>query len=304
MAIDFERILREQTTTVRAFNADLVCLKNERIASQIASSGIYERVQTPVVPLFVRFGTHVFDVGANIGYYTTLLSAMVGIPGRVHAFEANPVTARFLQETKARNNLDNVIVNNLAASATNEPMMIAYDPNFEKERDPEKFNLGGWSLVTKKPGELKIDCVTLDDYCEQNAIPSVSFIKIDVEGFEENVLRGAKRMLRKFKPALMVEFYAKTEEAHEKNMRVLELLKSSGYEFGRILNTRYPQLRQLAETDFETRPYAFYIIALDRKDAAMIYKPAAGETGPVESTRPPPSLPGRMRQALRLVFGR
>lgn len=173
---------------------------------------------------------------------------MVGIPGRVHAFEASPVTARFVQETKARNTLDNVIVN----------------------------NLGGWSLATKKPGKLKIDCVTLDDYCEQNAIPSVSFIKIDVEGFEENVLQGAKRMLRKFKPALVVEFYAKTEEAHEKSMRVLELLKSSGYEcgyeFGRILNTRYPQLRESAETV------------------------------PVEST--PTPLPGRLRQALRLLFGR
>ncbi|MDD3444444.1 MAG: FkbM family methyltransferase [Zavarzinia sp.] len=271
MSIDFERIMREQTSTVRAFNAELVCLKDERIATNLSRNGIYERTQTAMVPQFARFGSNVFDVGANIGYYSVFLSTLVGVPGRVHAFEANPVTAGFLSATKERNGLDNLIVNNLAVSDSSKPLMVSYDPDFETARDKDKFNLGAWSLFRRKPGNLRVDCVTLDEYCDRHELTDVSFIKIDVQGLEENVLRGAKATMKKLKPVVMVEFNAKTPLSHDLNMHVMELLLDYGYLVARIMGGRYPYLRKLRPQDYETIPYGFYVIGLEPKGGKLVH---------------------------------
>jgi FkbM family methyltransferase len=152
--------------------------------------------------LLIKRGDTVFDIGANRGIYTEFFSRKVGQRGRVYAFEPVPESAQSLRSRCSQ--LENVQIIQAAVSDTNGRCQI-YIPG------PD-FAQASLALQTAKSwkqfaeiGTREIETITLDDWVGENPVGRVSFLKIDVEGAEYKVLRGAAKTLLRDTPLLFME---------------------------------------------------------------------------------------------------
>lgn len=146
-------------------------------------------------------GSVFFDIGANIGLYTVPASRHVGAAGRVVAFEAHPILAGFLRDNAARNRAGNVVIENMAAGDSNGEVMM-----FFNERNP-----GETHVATPDESGAVVPQVTVDEYCGRYGIARIDYMKLDVEGYEASVLRGAAGIVRD-SPAILLQ--TEYEPAH------------------------------------------------------------------------------------------
>lgn len=140
----------------------------------------------------VRPGMTVVDVGANIGEVSAKFSKAVGESGRVISFEPGRLMFKKLEKTLALNGLRNVTANNLGLGDRAGEFHLTV---------PCPTNRGG-SRIHSAGGE-SVRVVTFDEVAEN--LTRLDLMKIDVEGFEMKVLKGAEKALTKFRPALFVE---------------------------------------------------------------------------------------------------
>ena len=126
------------------------------------------------------------DVGANIGTYTVLASAVVGPSGKVVAIEPHPVIFKYLQRNVAANQLQNVFAMDVAVGAKRQTALMQYS-----EKNP------GETYITSQfhAETTKVPMARLDDVLSDLGILTVDYLKIDVEGYELSVLHGAKRVI-------------------------------------------------------------------------------------------------------------
>jgi FkbM family methyltransferase len=138
------------------------------------------------------------DVGANIGVHTLFAAALTGINGRVYAIEPNPIIYELLRSNLEINGfLDKVKIYKGAASDTNE--VVSFEC-FPEHPAMSSFRLSD-KRVSKFNGtreKINVPTVILDDLLEQD-INNISIVKIDVEGFENKVLRGCFNLIDKNK---------------------------------------------------------------------------------------------------------
>jgi FkbM family methyltransferase len=127
-----------------------------------------------------RIGDVVVDVGTNIGLYAIALAKHVGTEGRVHAFEPDPANFRTLDRHCRLNGVTGQVV--LYQAAVAQKMAV-----FRSRRGG-----GCESRIGSGATAVQIDCVCLDSVF---AGGRVDILKIDVEGFEEAVLKGASQLL-------------------------------------------------------------------------------------------------------------
>jgi len=150
-------------------------------------AGLYEPHETAWLQQHLRPGMTFVDVGANIGYYTWLASSLVGDGGRVLAFEPGPYAAQSLRKTLLNGSVRNVVCHQLALS--DEPgEAILYVP-------PESAGNYNPSLTPYLPNMTAVptQVAILDAYLDDEQVKIVDVLKIDVEGVELKVLRGASR---------------------------------------------------------------------------------------------------------------
>lgn len=133
----------------------------------------------------LRPGSVFFDVGANIGLYTVSASNRIGAAGSTVAFEAHPRIFAFLERNVARNCRHPVVVENLAVGAETGSTRIAYNAS----------NPGQSRVARGAQAGDAVGMVTLDDYCASRGIGAIDYLKIDVEGYETHVLRGARAIV-------------------------------------------------------------------------------------------------------------
>ena len=132
-------------------------------------------------------GFVVIDVGANIGYYTLLAAGAVGPKGRVHAVECAPLNLRLLEHNVKQNKLPNVQIHPYAAASARGRQTLNVSP----------VGLTGFSPWSHGPTvptsgtTMDIPAVPLDDVIQS----PVHLVKIDVDGFELDVLKGMERIL-------------------------------------------------------------------------------------------------------------
>jgi FkbM family methyltransferase len=146
----------------------------------------------------VRPGDVAFDVGANIGIYTALLSRLCGPTGRVFTFEPVPDTYWRLRESLALNRCGNVIpVQSAVCERDGTARINLFDAHFSEWNSlgmPSMFNLDGSRISPHD--SVEVPACTLDQFCAAEKIERVNFLKVDVEGFELSVFKGAERLLR------------------------------------------------------------------------------------------------------------
>ena len=195
--------------------------------------GSYEPEIRKVIKCVLHPGSVAIDVGANVGWHTLLMAARVREEGRVLAFEPNPTVRQRLCEAIELNRLAQVSVHDCALSDTSGRVRF----NAPMASDPR----AGTGCIAGRPGSSETDCMvevrceTLDNVLQSTELARVDFIKIDVEGWEWNVLRGASATLQRYRPHIVFEYDANYVERGGGSMDGLaEFFASRGYSLFQI----------------------------------------------------------------------
>lgn len=143
-----------------------------------------------------------FDVGANIGKYTTMLKE--SFPNAmIYCFEPAVETFRILKDNIGEK--ENIVLNNIAISDTAGKGKLYYDKETSGLASLYKRQLDYFNMEFSKSEEVSIE--TLDTYCKKNNIDHIDFLKLDIEGNELRALRGGERLLKKKRIyAIQIEF--------------------------------------------------------------------------------------------------
>lgn len=140
----------------------------------------------------------ILDIGANIGA-TAVASSLIGAKV-IYAFEPNPEAFLYLEKNIAANNAASVEPHNLAVGAKEGKLSFFADQNSSSAG----HLVTGDTLGRHSMSEVKV--TTIDKFSKNSNISRIDFIKIDVEGFEIDVLAGAKETISELKPSALVEF--------------------------------------------------------------------------------------------------
>lgn len=164
-------------------------------------AGKYEIGETKFVSKFLKEEMVVLDIGAHDGYFTLLASRKVGEKGKVIAFEPSPKERRLLQLNLKINRCKNVKVEPYALSSqvgeSTFYVVVGHDTGCNSLKLPR---------VSEPTKEIKVSTATLDDYLSKTEIGSVDFMKIDAEGAELEIFKGAKHFFEKFAhPVILCE---------------------------------------------------------------------------------------------------
>lgn len=163
-----------------------------------------------------------FDLGAHYGWFSLLISNLLP-NSKVYAFEPDPNVLEILQKNK-RTNIE--IINK--AVSDKEGRLKFYSRTLLSS-GVSTLNIESENLVFKNIPyqEVEVESITLDNFCFKNNI-FPDFIKIDVEGAEEMVLRGAQEILKNHSPIIAIEIWFKPfSDVYKKS---IDILKNFGYE--------------------------------------------------------------------------
>jgi FkbM family methyltransferase len=158
------------------------------ISAQIASRKRLEPEVTPEYQEALGDAKAVFDVGANIGWYTLLASSRLVNQGVVHAFEPEPESFSYLERSTRMNNMNNVILHKFALSHLQgkTTLYLSSVPN----------NPGLHSMVRNTSGKgVVVESTTLDQVAIASQTNVLDILKLDVEGAEPLVLEGSRETL-------------------------------------------------------------------------------------------------------------
>ncbi len=196
-----------------------------------ACYGLYKQfVEARYVALLrphVAPGTIVIDVGANVGFFTRYFAQWTGSNGRVLAIEPERRNFDRLQAMIRSRRLNAVVEAVHAAAAEREGQVaLTIDP----------YHPAGHYLSLSSDG-VPTRAVAIDDLVRQHEDRTVSLIKIDVQGAELRVLKGAASTLRTYRPALLVELDEKALRSQGASVEaVVEFLASYGY-WGQLMSS-------------------------------------------------------------------
>ena len=194
-----------------------------------------------------NYGDFVIDVGSHIGHYTLIAAKRVGPKGKVIAIEADPKNFEILNKNIELNKLkDNVVTMNYAASSKEEKIKL-FTP--EKEAGQTIFNTIISNRVTPNEKFIEVNANTLDNLLNENGISvkDVKWLKIDVEGAELEVLKGAHNILSKSKDiSLLIEIHS--SDLYQRIIKFLEIynfkieFEKGGGEWRHIITRKYNQI--------------------------------------------------------------
>ncbi|GIV18162.1 MAG: hypothetical protein KatS3mg022_3597 [Armatimonadota bacterium] len=173
-------------------------------------------------------GKTVYDVGANVGIMTLFFARSVGDSGRVVAFEPHPYSYRRLNRNLRVNRLSNVTSFQCAIGDT-AAVLDLFQPSWHLSAatfDREK-------AVQLKEGALiihQVEVDSLDSLIARYHLPLPDMVKVDVEGFEVHVLRGARETIQRCYPDWFIEIH-RNVHGESTTSQVVEMLTTYSYQF-------------------------------------------------------------------------
>lgn len=201
---DFMLSRKQREIACHPVRGATVFLESGQYAERWMWAGAYERQLVALLKRTLRPGMTVFDLGANIGYFSVIAAALVGSKGRVHSFEPMPHNFERLRRNLQPfpwATLHNCAVGNVAKE-------VAF---YFSDKE------SGWAGVHDLPSRnsrTTAQMIRLDDWLASHPVERIDFIKLDIEGSELNALRGATQLLRRFHPTVVTE--AGPNHNHEK----------------------------------------------------------------------------------------
>jgi FkbM family methyltransferase len=192
----------------------------EVIDSSLYFTSTYEVKIDRLFEKYVKPGSTVIDIGANIGLHTLRSALLTGEKGKVLAIEPSTWAIKKLQRNLELNpELSKII--EIRHNALGENVEESISLGFQSS-----YLLNGKKEIYSEV----VDVLTLDLIAEQDSLQSVDFIKIDVDGHELHILRGAKQLLSISKPVIVVEFTPSYSISYLDELAAIEAyLQSLGY---------------------------------------------------------------------------
>ncbi len=182
-------------------------LRGDMISSYADAYGEWSELEVSLYRRLLKPHDMVIEVGANLGLHTVPLARIVA-PGQVICFEPQGPIFNILCGNLALNNLINVQPHRLVVGEHRGLV------NLESTSYDTPWNYGGFSVTAgfgserPFPGELKSEptsVVALDEFPQTASLPRLDLLKVDTEGFELGVLRGAHQLIARTRPMLFVE---------------------------------------------------------------------------------------------------
>ncbi len=193
-------------------------LVHDRTLSRFGDRILWEVPVQLALKDFLPAGGCALDVGANIGALSIAMSRLVGSHGQVHAFEANPKLYGRITRSFCNNQVTNITLVPLAVwRTTGEQLSFSCDPSYLASSSSLSKKIEGGTDVT-------VETITLDDYCRQHCLVP-DMVKIDVEGAEMEVLRGARQLMHEHSPIFVLEYCV----ADYQDEDPLDFLTEQGY---------------------------------------------------------------------------
>ena len=174
--------------------------------------GWYEIGKRQAFEAAIPEGAVVYDIGANVGYYSLMAAVLAGPKGHVYAFEPLPRNVNFLRRHVGINKMEDLIT--------------VLDVAVSDQSGEAAFDLGASTSMghLAESGEIKVKQVKLDELVAAGEVRPPDYMKIDVEGAEAEVLSGAMTLLEKYRPILFLDTHQR--EAHH---ATVDILKGLGY---------------------------------------------------------------------------
>jgi FkbM family methyltransferase len=179
--------------------------------------GAHEEVVFFELRKIIRPGATVYDIGANVGLFSTRFARWIGAEGWLYALEPNPVCVYFLRANLEHVGKRNYTILPVAASDRRG------DCGFSLNYGSSLIGVGADSPVAGKPGhQIRVEGERVDALVARLKLRAPDFIKLDVEGAEASVVAGMMETLEKNRPGLMVELHGR--HAASQTLRILASL--------------------------------------------------------------------------------
>jgi len=178
--------------------------------------GSYEMPKQLSYVRAIDSGQIVYDIGANVGFYTLLAAKCVSKSGKVFAFEPLPGNVSILEKHIKLNRCQNISIHAVAISERSGKM------KFQNARNRSMGHLAA-------EGELEVNVISLDEFIYHAGHPVPNVMKIDVEGEELGVLRGALKLLSSSPPIIFLATHGL-----EIHAACCDLLKAHGYKLEKL----------------------------------------------------------------------
>ena len=192
---------KNNSSVILKINKELkINLYKDSVLSRLIYDG-FEKDEIEFMTKVLREGDILIDIGANIGIFSLTASNIVGKSGKVISFEPSPVTYARLVENIKLNNFENIDARNIGISDKQGSLSLNISEN---GFDAWNSFAGGNDNKFQKVVEVNVS--TLDEELKNTDKNKVSFIKIDVEGWEKFVLEGGRKILQNYSPTVMIEF--------------------------------------------------------------------------------------------------
>jgi FkbM family methyltransferase len=211
-------------------------------------TGCYDLETAAIIERFVKLGDVCIDIGANVGAISFALAKKVGAHGKVYSFEPGGF-------------LFGRLVDNIRLNPGYEKIICPFKVGFSDKKEArfwneDKQNRGNASfLFLDSNQDERVELISFDHLISEQNLDRLDFVKIDVEGMEYEVIKGAVETIRKYKPILWYEtgffdkgFWAEILREEKVVLATENLLSGMGYKFykldaERIVQTRYPDLK-------------------------------------------------------------
>lgn len=197
---------------------------NDPVVSGALFFNVYEKSESQFIKSICFEGMYALDIGANIGYYTTLISQIAGENGVILAMEPDPESYKYLFKTIQKNNLKNVLPFPLAAADIKQKLPLFISS--ENRGDNRLYQ------SNQMREAIEVDCLTIDELVSEKNINNLDFIKIDVQGYEPKVFKGMKETIKRSKELiLLTEFWPKgIVQAGENPRDFLKMLREMEFQ--------------------------------------------------------------------------
>lgn len=172
-------------------------------------------------------GDTVLDIGANIGFHSLYFAELTGKTGKVISFEPIEVNFNAFKANLRLNNFPQISANNIALGNENKAIDIHIDS--------EQQNPGAFNLLADGIKNCTIKCEKGDDFLKNLGVEKVNFMKIDVEGYEYEVLKGLKNTIAQSRPIINFEYDRNYQlKTNEDPSSIFNFLSQMDYHFFEI----------------------------------------------------------------------
>jgi FkbM family methyltransferase len=206
--------------------------------------GYYEKHELDIFKELSKSAHNVLDVGGNIGLYACVAGANLPKSARCYSFEPVAENVDYLKKNIVLNKLKNVQIVEEAVGDLDGEVDIYLSATEVGTHSASSAHLG------KERASIKVKLTSLDSFAKQRKLLSkVDVLKIDVEGFDGNVIMGAQELIAKSAPTMFVEFIPALLEGSGFKLSELDDLLFSKYKYVFSINEPRNEMRELSTKD-------------------------------------------------------